>query len=467
MPLLTRPLNYSPHPEDLFACLRHLPWPMLLDSGKPRSKYGRYDILVAQPCITLRSFENQDGEFHTEICEAGNCLVVAGDPFVLLRDVLARYPLRFDESVPFAGGALGYWGYDLVRALEVLPNISIANLNLPQMLIGIYDWAVVIDHQQKTTNLVSHGLFESTRRDWKTLCTLLTRAVPAQNTSFEVSTPVAFQMSEARYRIAFETIQEHIRAGDCYQVNLAQRFSVQASGDGWIAYQKLRALSGAPFMAYLNAAGIEVLCSSPERFLEVRGQRVQACPIKGTRRRSSEATADARLIEELSLSAKDHAENLMIVDLLRNDLGKTCAVGSVKVQVLCRLQSYSNVHHLVSVINARLGESRSPVDLLRSAFPGGSITGAPKIAAMRIIENLETHRRGVYCGAIGYIGFDGQMDSNIAIRTAVYMDGELSGYAGGGIVSDSDGASEYCETLDKASHLLAMMRYFYELYLKG
>jgi para-aminobenzoate synthetase component 1 len=256
---------------------------------------------------------------------------------------------------------------------------------------------------------------------------------------------------------AIARIKHYIREGDCYQVNFAQRFSAAAKGDPWHAYQGLRRLNPAPFAAYLSTPYCQVMCSSPERFLHVRSGLVETKPIKGTLPRGKDPIEDLMLADALRASVKDRAENLMIVDLLRNDLGRVCAIGSIQVPRLFALESFTRVHHLVSTVRGRLAEGRTPLDLLRACFPGGSITGAPKVRAMEIIEELEPHRRGVYCGAIGYLGFDGAMDTNIAIRTLVHSDGVTRLWAGGGIVADSDPESEYRETYHKAAPLLDLL----------
>jgi para-aminobenzoate synthetase component 1 len=240
-------------------------------------------------------------------------------------------------------------------------------------------------------------------------------------------------------------------------VNLAQRFSARAEGVAWDAYKYLRQLNPAPHSAFMLTPFGAVLSSSPERFLKVENGHVETKPIKGTRPRAADPARDAALAEELRASLKDRAENVMIVDLLRNDLGKVCRVGSVSVPKLFAIESFATVHHLVSTIVGELKPDQHAVDLLRGCFPGGSITGAPKIRSMQIIEELEPHRRSVYCGAIGYIGHDGNMDTNIAIRTLVYSDGWMHAWAGGGIVMDSSMESEYQESLDKAA---AMLRLF-------
>jgi para-aminobenzoate synthetase component 1 len=281
---------------------------------------------------------------------------------------------------------------------------------------------------------------------------------------FEVTSPLVSNFNPESYQQAFKRVQQYIQAGDCYQVNLAQRFSVQAQGSGWGAYQALREISPAPFMAYMNLqdkhSTVEVLSASPERFLQVSGNHVETRPIKGTRPRSVDVTQDQKNAQALQNSPKDRAENLMIVDLLRNDISKVCETGSVQAGHLFALESFANVHHLVSTVTGKLKQGMAAVDLLRACFPGGSITGAPKLRSMDIIEELEPHRRGVYCGAIGYIGFDGNMDTNIAIRTAIYSHQEMRFYAGGGVVADSQCQKEYRETWDKASSMLQLLKHF-------
>jgi para-aminobenzoate synthetase component 1 len=264
-------------------------------------------------------------------------------------------------------------------------------------------------------------------------------------------------MDSGCYHQAFNRIRDYIREGDCYQVNLAQRFQAPCTGDPWLGYRRLRAINPAPFAAYLNLPFGQVLSSSPERFLEVRGGHVETRPIKGTRPRQSDPAADAAQAGELAACGKDRAENLMIVDLLRNDLGKVCVPGSVETSRLFEVESFANVHHLVSTVTGRLAPGLDAIDLLRAAFPGGSITGAPKLRAMEIIEELEPDRRGVYCGAIGYLGFNGDMDTNIAIRTVVITAGQAHCWAGGGIVADSEWQAEYQECLDKASPMLRLL----------
>jgi len=267
-------------------------------------------------------------------------------------------------------------------------------------------------------------------------------------------------MNDAGYAARFRRVQDYVQSGDCYQINLARRFSVRAAGDPWTAYRELRSRNPAPFAAFLNTPPVRVLCSSPERFLRVEGDRAETCPIKGTRPRSSDPEEDRRRRDELALSVKDRAENLMIVDLLRNDLGRSCAVGSVRVPSLFAVHSFAGVHHLVSRVTGRLAPGQDALSVLRGCFPGGSITGAPKIRAMEIIEELEGERRSVYCGSVFHLGFDGRLDSNIAIRTMIHNGEELRFWAGGGIVADSSCAGEAEEISLKARAMFEVAEHF-------
>lgn len=479
--MLKHELVYQHDTAALFERIARRPWAMLLDSGqalspatgKVGSQYGRYDIIVAEPFITLVTQGEQ-----TTINQNGQLKHSQQDPFLIVNQILNQFSeaknQAQDNALPFAGGAVGYFAYDLARRIEKLPSNAIPAVAMPEMMLGIYDWAVVVDHREKKSTLVSYGFDPETRQKWPALQALfnepcqfiepfqaLTSAKNADK--FEVKSPISANLSETQYQQAFNKIKAFIKAGDCYQVNLAQRFSAEVAGDSWLAYLKLRELSPAPFMAYMHlplndSECFQVLSNSPERFIQISGNHVETRPIKGTRPRSQDPEQDAKNAHALQNSEKDKAENLMIVDLLRNDLSKTCH--KVTVNQLFQLQSFANVHHLVSIIVGKLKPNKTALDVLRDCFPGGSITGAPKLRAMQIIDVLEPHRRGLYCGAIGYIGFNGDMDSNIAIRTAVISENQLHFYAGGGIVADSDVSKEYTETLDKASIFIRIIKFF-------
>jgi len=451
LPLLTE-LPYQPDSARLFEAIADLPWAVFLDSGRHHPGQSRYDILSAQPYVRLVT-RGPLTEIYSDTIELSR-----EDPFSLLRRALAIDPACGGE-LPFCGGAIGYFGYDLARRLERLPVLADDAEKIPELAIGLYDWAVIADHRERRTWLVGQGRDPETDIKWDSLVARF-RAPPPERTRapFRILSPVASNLTHDAYARAFRRIRGYIHDGDCYQVNLAQRFAATASGDPWLAYQRLRIINPAPFSAYFNTPYAQILSASPERFLKVEGGRVETRPIKGTRPRAGHARLDAELVEALRASGKDRAENLMIVDLLRNDLSKNCALGSVKVPKLFDVESFATVHHLVSTVTGVMRADRDALDLLRGCFPGGSITGAPKLRAMQIIEELEPHRRGVYCGAIGYVGFDGNMDVNIAIRTLIHSHGTIRFWAGGGIVADSGLEEEYQETFDKAAAMLKLLQ---------
>jgi para-aminobenzoate synthetase component 1 len=445
-------LPYFADTAALFSSIADKPWAVFLDSGYPACTLDRYDILAADPLCTLVT---RGGI--TEITRDGQTVQSAADPFDLVKHELGKIRQAKCE-LPFKGGAIGYFAYDLARRIERLDSIAADLERIPEMAVGIYEWAVVVDHREKKSWLAGIA------RDpdyWQRLLEQFS-ALPAalEEAPFRVLGEVEANMDQAGYIRAFERVRHYLTEGDCYQINLSQRFSAPCEGEPWTAYRKLRELNAAPFSAYMNLPGVQVLSSSPECFLRLINGKVTTKPIKGTRPRKADADEDRRQMEILRNSPKDRAENLMIVDLLRNDISKTCKEGSVRVPKIFAVESYATVHHLVSTVTGRLADGKHALDLLKHCFPGGSITGAPKIRAMEIIEELEPNRRGVYCGSIGYIGFDGNMDSNIAIRTLVHSHGEIRFWAGGGIVIDSVAEEEYQECFDKAAALLDLLRQF-------
>lgn len=444
-----------PYFEDsslLFSSIADKPWSVFLDSGFPYSDQGRYDIIATDPVTTFVSKENT-----TQITEDGQITYSDEDPFVLVKQYL-KPGFQAIEDIPFNGGAIGYFSYDLSRRLEKLPIISKDEEHVAEMAIGIYSWVVIVDHLKKQSWLIA-----SEQDDWQGLLKQFSSLSDICNEeSFLVLEKPNSNMDKPAYQKAFEKIKYYLREGDTYQVNLAQRFCSACSGNPWVAYKTLRKINSAPFSAYLNFPEVQILSSSPERFLKVTDGQVETKPIKGTRPRQRGQIEDDFQITALSKSKKDRAENVMIVDLLRNDISKNCKAGSVKVPKLFDVESYATVHHLVSTVTGYLAEGQHALDLLRNCFPGGSITGAPKIRSMEIIEELEPSRRGIYCGSIGYIGFDGNMDTNIAIRTLVHSDGNIRFWAGGGIVNDSVMEDEYQESFDKAAALLSLLEQFGE-----
>ncbi|HEY0777616.1 MAG TPA: aminodeoxychorismate synthase component I, partial [Gemmatirosa sp.] len=383
-------------------------------------------------------------------------------------------------------GAAGYLAYEWSRTLERLPAARYDDLALPDVVIGVYDWVLAWDHAAKCAWIISTGLPETgaaarTRRAAQRLTFIrdrLARApgvpAPVRGASPTVAAapsfavdgswgepPLALRSSftRAAYVDAVARVREYILAGDIFQANLSQRFEAPLGEPPWAVYQRLRARNAAPFAAYVDFPEATILSASPERFLRVDpAGRVETRPIKGTRPRGDSPEHDAALGRALVESAKDRAENLMIVDLMRNDLSRACAPGTVRVPELFALEQYATVHHLVSTVIGELAPGADAFDLMRAAFPGGSITGAPKVRAMEIIAELEPSARGVYCGAIGYWSATGATDTSIAIRTAVARGGRLYFSAGGGIVADSDPEGEYGETLDKARGMVAALR---------
>jgi para-aminobenzoate synthetase component 1 len=457
---LQQALPYFPDSAYLFAAIADQPWAIFLDSGYPHSQQGRYDILVAEPICTLVTHGQQ-----TTITKNATVTVSELDPFLLLKQEFALTQLPALNDLPFNGGALGYFSYDLARRLEKLPNLARDAENIPEMAVGIYEWAVIVDHEQQQSWLV--GLNTISEQRWQDLITQfseLRTGSPLEDcqsyAAFEVLTEPHSNMTTETYAQAFNRIKYYLKEGDCYQVNLTQRFESDCRGNPWVAYQALRKINAAPFSAYLNLPEVQILSSSPERFLKVHNGIVETKPIKGTRPRKTDSVENEQQIQDLLTSNKDRAENVMIVDLLRNDISKSCEEGSVKVPKLFDIETYTTVHHLVSTVTGVLAKNQHAVDLLRSCFPGGSITGAPKIRAMEIIEELEPNRRGIYCGSIGYIGFDGNMDTNIAIRTLVHSHGTIRFWAGGGIVNDSVMTEEYQESFDKAAAMLQVLAQF-------
>jgi para-aminobenzoate synthetase component 1 len=457
LPPLCHELPYPGDSERLFDRLLDQPWPVLLDSANTGGEDGRYDIFSAAPFITLETRGNE-----TLIRRGDSVEKSQDDPFLLLDQTLAEFP-QSSSDLPFAGGAIGYFAYDLGRRIETLATTAKDAEHIPEMAVGIYDWAVVCDHQLERCWLVSYGVNPQTHQDWPDLIQLFTDSKPVSGYArFKVNGELRCNLSPADYQQAFARIQHYIREGDCYQVNLAKRFEIKAEGQPWFAYRRLRQQNAAPFSAYFSTGETTVMSSSPERLLEVHQGKVETKPIKGTRPRDRDnPQRDKALADALQSSTKDRAENLMIVDLLRNDLGKVCEPGSIQVPKPFALESFATVHHLVSTITGRLAKQQSAVSLLRACFPGGSITGAPKLRAMQIIEELEPHRRGIYCGSIGYIGFDGNMDSNITIRTLVFSDDRLRFWAGGGIVADSQAEAEHQEVHDKAAAMLRLIEGLY------
>ncbi|CAG8868803.1 Aminodeoxychorismate synthase component 1 [Pseudomonas fluorescens] len=445
MPTCTlHPLPYQPDPAVYFARLRHEPGAVLLDSARPGAERGRFDLLSAWPLQHLQAAADESGLTYLQ----------------RLRESLAQLgeaQMPDGVELPFAGGLIGYLSYDFGRRLEQLPDLATDDLGLADAQLGLYAWALASDHLMRTTQLVFHPSLDEAER--QRLIALFEAPPAAQMTHFKLLSPMLGDLAAGEYQHAFDRVQHYIQAGDCYQINLTQRFRAPCQGDPWHAYQALRSACPTPFSGFqLLADGSALLSFSPERFIRVSQGQVETRPIKGTRPRAADPAEDARNAAELLDSRKDRSENLMIVDLLRNDLGRTCEIGSVKVPELFNLESYPNVHHLVSSVTGRLADGKDALDLIGGSFPGGSITGAPKIRAMQIIDELEPTRRALYCGSLLYVDVRGEMDSSIAIRSLLVKDGQVCCWGGGAVVADSEWQAEYEESIAKVRVLMETLQ---------
>ncbi|MBQ0721220.1 MAG: aminodeoxychorismate synthase component I [Gammaproteobacteria bacterium] len=434
--------------EVLFNAVRDLPSPIWFDSGKPRSLQGRLDIISAAPARILETRGNATLIRDSE----GNSQTSTACPFALCQEAVDDFALTGDKltELPFVGGLAGFFGYGLGSTPAADEHKGPADM--PDMRQCYYLWALVINQQISQAHLVFHPACPaSLRRD---IQARLASPAPLANSNIALTSDFQASTTRRDYEADVARVKHYITAGDCYQVNYAQHFSAQFKGEPWAAYLHLRKALPSPFSTYLSWDDKAILSLSPERFIKTSGQQVEAKPIKGTITRGISVEEDQEQAIALMNSSKDRAENLMIVDLLRNDLGKSCEPGSIRVPKLFNLESFANVHHLVSTVTGRIRKEVSSLDLLAGCFPGGSITGAPKKRAMEIIAELEKVPRSIYCGSIGYISANGRMDTNIAIRTLLAESNTLHCWGGGAIVSDSHADSEYLESLAKVSLLM-------------
>jgi para-aminobenzoate synthetase component 1 len=446
-------LVVAPAPKDPHQAAPHLldlPRPVFLDSSLTGGRGGRYSYFTADPFLVMRSWGRR-----VELTGPAGRVVTEEDPWTSLQFLLRSYSVdKAPDLPPFLGGAIGYFGYDLGRLLERLPTTA-THEGLPELDVGFYDWVLAADHLSGERWIIATGLPTGREADARArLAGIQERLHAPLMPSTKVTDPEALRLRSnlrrADYLKAVERAGEYIAAGDIFQVNLSHRLEGEWHGAAWPLYERLRAASPVSYGAYLDLGDVKVLSASPERFLRLDEERVETRPIKGTRPRGATPDEDRALAAGLLASEKDRAENLMIVDLLRNDIGKVCRVGSVHVPELFGIEGYSNVWQMVSTVRGELRPELGAVDLLQACFPGGSVTGCPKIRAMEIIEELEPVRRGVYCGSIGYLSFTGAMDTSIVIRTLVLRRGKIHLQVGGAIVSDSDPEAEYEETLTKS-----------------
>jgi len=439
-----------------------------LDSGMDPQRLGRYSFIGTDPFLVMSSRGNQ-----VMLIKQGKTESKEDNPFDILGKLLDTYRLdSLPSPIPFWGGAVGYLSYDLCHFIERLPTTAIDDLQLPESYFGFYDTVVVFDNLENKTYIASTGFPELTesqrlRRARLRLDEMKSRLsstisntpeVDSENTGKTTEAVLKSNFTPEGYMEAVNKVREYIAAGDVFQVNISQRFETDLTVTPYELYRRLRQLNPAPFASYLNFDGTTIVSASPERFLRVDGDWVETRPIKGTRPRGKDTTEDAMLAQELLDSIKDRAENVMIVDLERNDLGRVCQYGTVKVTELAILETFPTVFHLTSTVIGKLCPDKNRIDLLKASFPGGSITGAPKVRAMEIIDELEPTRRSVYTGAIGYLGFGRNLDLNIVIRTFIIKNNKANFQVGGGIIYDSDAEAEYQETLDKAKALIQALR---------
>ncbi|MBP2026371.1 para-aminobenzoate synthetase component 1 [Acetoanaerobium pronyense] len=430
-------LNTSLEAIDLYDLIKEEPYSFILESSLYNERYGRYTVISSSPFEILK-YENDE-----------ECI----DKF---KDVMSNYKSSVKGELPFYGGAVGYISYDTGRYFEDIDTLAKADINIPDIYFGLYDWAFVVDHKANKTYIVSPEI--DIEKEKNILEKRKKQVYEAVKTvyKFEPDEKILLKgnMTKEYYLSAIEKVREYIRIGDIYQANFTQRFEGETSRTGYDIYRKLREVSPTIFGGFLDFKDVEIISNSPERFLELKNNTLETRPIKGTRPRGKTIEEDQKLKQELLNSSKDKAELLMIVDLERNDLGRVSKIGTVKVPELFVIEEYASVNHLVATVKSELDENKDIFDVIKNTFPGGSITGAPKIKAMQVIEELEPTRRNVYTGSIGYIGFNQNSDFNIAIRTILKKEKFITFQVGGGITYDSSAEDEYMESLHKARSIV-------------
>jgi anthranilate synthase component 1/para-aminobenzoate synthetase component 1 len=439
-----------------------------LDSARFHSKIGRYSFMGFNPFIIFKS-----KNYGIEVIKGAVREFYETNPINKLREIFSEFKsVKIDGLPDFCGGAVGYLSYDVGRLFEKLPQIAQDDLGPPDIYFAFYDTVIAFDHLENKTfiiaNVISEGNLDRAYDEAIEKIERLHRQIQdarcmIQDKKIDITIAEKEVTIESNFsREGFEEIvrraKEYIKKGDIYQANLSQRLSVKTDIEPFHLYKILREVNPSPFAAYLNFEEVKIVSSSPERLLKVKDGFVQTRPIAGTRPRGKDFEENLKLRQELILNEKERAEHIMLVDLERNDLGRVCGYGTVKVDEMMVLEEYSHVIHIVSNVSGKLYQGKDRFDLIRAAFPGGTITGCPKIRCMEIIEELEPVRRGIYCGSIGYLGFNGDMDLNIVIRTFILSGGKAYIQVGAGIVADSDPTREYFETLYKAQGLLEALK---------
>lgn len=448
---MIREINTKLNSFEIFTIFRNEHDSFILDSAMDKEKLGRYSFISSQPFKVLKYKDTDE------------------NPLEVLKEELHKYRVVNDTNLPFVGGAVGYLSYDLGNYIENLPRTAVDDIEMPDMYFGFYNHVIVIDHLVQKTYIATPNI--DIELEEKIMDDIEQRILKEEKKGIDSIcyeekevTPIRLKsnFTKEEFKNAVQSVREYIRQGDIYQANLTQRFSGETELTSFELYRDLRRFSPAPFGAFLNFEDAHILSNSPERFIRCVNKRIETRPIKGTRPRGKDKEEDLRLQQELRNSEKDRAELLMIVDLERNDIGRISKTGSVKVPELFVIEPYANVNHLVSTVVGELKDDKDATDVIKATFPGGSITGAPKIRAMEIIDELEPTQRNVYTGSIGYIGFNGDMDFNIAIRTIIKNDKKVYFQVGGGMTWDSDPDEEYQETLDKAKSIMKALRGYYE-----
>ena len=448
---MIREINTKLNSFEIYTIIKDKDHSFILDSAMDKNKLGRYSFIGYNPFKVIK-YKNS-----------------TNNPLDKFREELNKYKVKNNSHLPFVGGAVGYLSYDLGNYIEKLPTLATDDMDVYDLYFCLYDRVIVVDHLENKTYIATPDI--DIKKEAKLIEETLTKIKISENQGIDNICYEEVEVEKIRLKSNFtkksfeesvQKVQEYIKNGDIYQANLTQRFYGKTKLSSYELYRDLRRISPAPFGAFLNFEKNSILSNSPERFIKSVDNIIETRPIKGTRPRGKTKQEDLKLQQELLNSQKDRAELLMIVDLERNDIGRISKIGSVKVPELFVIEEYANVNHLVATVVGEVDNKKDAIDIIKATFPGGSITGAPKIRAMEIIEELEPTKRNVYTGSIGYIGFNGDMDLNIAIRTIVKQDEDVYFQVGGGMTWDSNPSEEYQETLDKAKSIMKALRAYYE-----
>lgn len=448
MDFLIKEIESKLKAEEVYSLFKEELDSIFLDSSKEESEFSLYSFIGLNP---FKKFTSKG----REICIDGE--TIFGDPFMKLEELIEKYKISYKSPIPFLGGAIGYFSYDIGRVIEKMPKSAKEDIIIPDSYFLFYDNLIIFDLKKGKTYITALGMNKKSEESIKDILKRIEDKPKRVDITLDRETYFNSNFTKEEYINAVKRLKDYIREGHTYIANLTQRFSCDFNLDPFNTYMSLRSINKAPFSAYLNLEDFKIICSSPERFLKVFNRQVETRPIKGTRPRGKDEKEDELNKRELLNSEKDKSELLMIVDLERNDLSKVCKDFSVKVTELFKLEEYATVFHLVSTVIGELEDGITSVKCIRECFPGGSITGAPKIRSMEIIEELEGIRRGIYTGAIGYFDFRGNCDFNIVIRSILTKDNKAYFGVGGGVTIESCEEMEYFETLDKAKALMRVL----------